>query len=274
MIATRKRRIAAGVSAVVISALGFGLAGATAAGAAGTRSAAGSATGTHATPAAATVGTYELYVNSGSGFVDSGQLYLNSDASWSLQNYTNSGTWETVGPTLGMSDFGAGYTNGAAWAAQVFSSTQIGKPTKPGVLMAGGSGSDTFYAVYIGAARGPAAQSRHTLAISSVRPNQAQFPGTYTATVPAGTATTVYNSDNTWTMGPTFCDVGSYLSWKSKVGTKITYTVVMADEGCGYDILWMAKEHGATKLGTATKPGIIAEPGIGVFNTWYAVFAG
>ena len=121
---TMNRRIAAGVSAVAVSAVGFGLAGATTAGAAAA-DAAGAAHGAHAIPAAATPGTYEIFLNVGAGFFDAGQLYLNSDSSWSLQDYTDGGTWDTVGATLGMSDFNAGYVDDAAWGAKV-SGTNLG----------------------------------------------------------------------------------------------------------------------------------------------------
>ena len=84
----------------------------------------------------------------------------------------------------------------------------------------------------------------------------------------------MYNSDGTWSM-PGFCNAGSYLSFKVKVGTKVTYTDIQADNGCGVDLLWMAKEHGTTKLGTAAKQGIIADSADGgVFNNFYAVLAG
>ena len=63
----------------------------------------------------------------------------------------------------------------------------------------------------------------------------------------------------------------AYLSFKVKSGTRTTYTDVQADNGCRVDHLWMAKEHGASKLGTASKPGIIAEAPNGVFGSFYAV---
>jgi hypothetical protein len=83
----------------------------------------------------------------------------------------------------------------------------------------------------------------------------------------------VYNSDNTWSE-PGFCNAGTYLSFKVKSGTKITYTDIQGNEGCAADHLWMAKEHGASKLGTASKPGIIAEAALGgVYANWYAILA-
>ena len=55
------------------------------------------APGTHATPAAVMAGTYELFLSFGSGFGGEGQLYLNSDTSWSLQRFSDGGSWATVG---------------------------------------------------------------------------------------------------------------------------------------------------------------------------------
>ncbi len=275
MNAKMKYRIAAAISAGAISAVGFGLAGATTAGASSADVTA-RATGTHATPAAATPGTYELYINSGSGFADAGQLYLNSDTSWSLENYIDGGTWDTVGATLGMSDYNAGYTDDAAWGAKV-SGTNLGSAAKPGTFLAADLADYTWYAVFTSSSIPAHAQARGPLATGAVRPDSggATFPGTYNATI-GGTSgyQMVYNSDNTWSTPGGYCNAGTYLSFKVKVGTKVTYTDIQADNGCSADHLWMAKEHGATKLGTATKQGIIVESGLGgVYNHFYATLA-
>jgi hypothetical protein len=270
---TMMRRIAAGLSAAAISAAGFGLAGATTAEAAPTDSTGGGAAGAHAVPAAATPGTYEIFLNVGTGFSDAGQLFLNSDSSWSMSNFTDGGTWDTVGATLGMSDFKAGYTNDSAWAARV-SGTNLGSASKPGEELAADVGSLTFYAKFISAGVRAQTHSGGSTLSAAVRPagGHATFPGTYNTFVSGIEPQTVYNSDNTWSQQP-YCNAGTYLSFKVKIGTKVTYTDIQADQGCGIDHLWMAKEHGATKLGTAAKPGIIVNPGVGVFNHWYAVLA-
>ncbi len=272
MKAKTKYRVGAVLSAGVISAVGLGFAGATTAGASPGDAAAGG-TGTHATPAAAMAGTYEIFLNSGSGFVDSGQLYLNSNSSWSMQDYTDGGTWETVGQTLGMSDFAAGYANDSAWGARV-SGTKLGSATKPGEELGADVGSLTFYAVFTSSAVPAHARSGRPTLTAAVRPDSghATFPGTYNTFIGGSEDQTVYNSDNTWSM-PGFCNAGTYLSFKVKTGTKTTFTDIQADQGCSVDHLWMAKEHGARKLGTASKQGIIAEEPDGVFNNFYAVLA-
>jgi hypothetical protein len=43
------------------------------------------------------VGTYELFVNFETGFVDSGQLFLNADTSWSLGNFIDGGSYHSIG---------------------------------------------------------------------------------------------------------------------------------------------------------------------------------
>ena len=272
---TMKRRIAAGMSAAAISAVGLGLAGATTAGAV-SADATGATGGAHATPAAATTGTYEIFFNTGSGFFDAGQLYLNSDSSWSLSDYADGGTWETVGPTLGMSDYNAGYANDGAWGAKV-SGTNLGSASKPGELLAADVGSLTWYAVFLSANVPAHVESRGPALTAAVRPTtgHATFPATYNTFISGNEYQTVYNSDNTWSMPGGFCNAGTYLSFKVKVGTTVTYTDIQADQGCGADHLWMAKEQGATKIGTATKQGIIAESSLGgVYNHFYAVLAG
>jgi hypothetical protein len=269
-----KYRIGAALSAAAISAMGFGLAGATTAGAAPANAASG-ATGSHARPATAMVGTYEIYANYGSGFVDDGQLYLDSDNSWSFQDFPDGGTWETVGATFGMSDFNGGYTDGAVFGAKV-DGANLGSATKPGTFNAANNAEFPWYAVFTSSAI-PAHTSsgRHPFAAAAARPDSghATFPGTYNTFIGGNEDQTVYNSDGTWSM-PGFCNAGSYLSFKVKVGTKVTYTDIQADNGCSADQLWMAKEHGATKLGTASKQGIIADSADGgVFNHFYGVLA-
>ena len=274
MIGTRKSRLGAALSAAAISVVGLGLAGVTPAGAA-SRDVTGGATGAHITPAAAEVGTYEIYINAGSGFFDAGQLYLNSNTSWSLENYSDGGTWDTVGKTLGMSDFDAGYTNGAAWAAKV-SGPDLGSARKPGEFLSADLAEYTYYAVF-SSSDVPAAHARSAgplaTATATVRPDKATFPGTYDTFIGENEDQTLYNSDNTWSTPGGFCNAGTYLSFKVKSGTTVTYTDIQADEGCGVDHLWMAKEHGTTKLGTPTKQGIIAEEPGGVYNSFYAVLA-
>jgi hypothetical protein len=272
---TMKRRIAAGVSAFAISATGFALAGATTAEAA-PADATGATQGTHAIPAAATPGTYEIYFNTGSGFFDAGQLYLNSNNSWSMSEYLDGGTWETVGATLGMSDYDAGYADDAAAGAKV-SGTNLGSASKPGLLLGAGAGSLTWYAHFIsaGVRQGAQSSSRHALT-GAVRPaaGHATFPGTYNTVIGGvGGYQTVYNSDKSWSM-PGFCNAGTYISFKVTKGTTVTYTDIQADQGCTNDHLWMAKEHGASKIGTASKQGIIAESSLGgVYNHFYSVLA-
>ncbi len=273
MNATTKYRIGAAVSACAIAAAGLGLAGVSPAGAA-PRDVTGGAGSHHALPAAAASGTYELYINYGSGFEDEGQLYLNSDTSWSLEDFSDGGTWATVGQTLGMSDFNAGYPDGAAWAAKT-SGTSLGSAAKPGKALAADDGSFTWYALFT--SPGVPAHVAHsdgpllTAAVGS-HSGGATFPGTYNTFISGNEYQTVYNSDGTWSM-PAGCNAGSYLSFKAKKGTVVTYTDIQADMGCGVDHLWMAKEHGATKLGTATKQGIISEAPGGVYNNFYAVEA-
>src|ERR1700722_13711441 len=220
---TTKYRIGAALSACAISAAGFGLAGASPAGAASSDVTAGGAS-THgsAAPAAAGTGTYELFINYGSGFGDEGQLYLNSDTSWSLQNFSDGGSWSTVGQTFGMSDFNAGYANGAAWGAKT-SGTNLGSATKPGKEIAAGLGSFTWYAVFTSpAVPAHAAHSDGPLLTAAVGPqaSSATFPGTYNTVVVSGSdSQTVYNSDGTWASQGGFCNKGSYLSLKVKNGS-------------------------------------------------------
>ena len=81
------------MSAAAVSTMGLGLAGATTAGAAPADvTAGGTGTSAHATPAAAKAGTYELFFNTGSGFEDVGQLFLNSDTSWSMSAFSDGGS--------------------------------------------------------------------------------------------------------------------------------------------------------------------------------------
>lgn len=273
-----KRRIAAGVSTVTISMVGFGLAGATTAGATpGDATGAGSGAHADATPAAATPGTYEIFFNNGSGFFDAGQLYLNSNTSWSLSNYADGGTWETVGKTIGMSDYSAAYPDDGAWGAKV-NGTNLGSASKPGELLAANYGSLTWYATFVSGSVPAHAETAGRPALTgSVRPDSghATFPGTYNTEIASyGEVQTTYNSDNTWSL-PGFCNSGTYLSFKVKVGTTVTWTDIQADQGCSADHLWMAKEHGANKIGTATKQGIIADSSLGgVYNSFYSVLAG
>ena len=274
MKATMKYRIGAALAAAAVSAMGFGLAGATTAGAA-TANAASGATGSHARPATAMVGTYEIYANYGSGFVDDGQFYVNSNNSWSFQDFPDGGTWETVGATFGMSDFNGGYTDDAVFGAKV-DGANLGSATKPGTFNAANTAEFPWYAVFTSPAI-PAHTSSggQPFAAAAARPDSghATFPGTYNTFIGGNEDQTIYNSDGTWSM-PGFCNAGSYLSFKVKVGTKVTYTDIQADGGCSVDQLWMAKEHGATKLGTASKQGIIADSADGgVFNNFYSVLA-
>ena len=272
MIATTKSRLGGVLSAAAISVVGLGLAGVTPAGAA-PGNAAGGATGSHARPATAMVGTYEIYANYGSGFVDDGQLYLNSDNSWSFQDFPDGGTWETVGATFGMSDFNGGYTDGAVFGAKV-DGANLGSATKPGTFNAANTAEFPWYAVFTSSAIPAHTSSGGHPFAAAARPDSghATFPGTYNTFVGGNEAQTVYSSDGTWSI-PGYCNAGSYLSFKVKVGTKVTYTDIQADNGCNVDQLWMAKEHGATKLGTPTKQGIIASAPDGVFNNFYARLA-
>ncbi len=267
-----KYRIGTALSAAAISAVALGLAGTTAS-AAAPRDATGGSAGTHVTPAAAMVGTYEIFLNTGSGFADSGQLFLNSNSSWSLSNYTDGGTWDTVGKTLGMSDFDAGYPDDSAWGAKV-SGGDLGSAAKPGEELGADVGSLTFYAVFTSADVRAQARSGGPTLTATVAPHVgATFPGTYNTFISGNEDQTVYNSDNSWSMPGGFCNAGTYLSFKVKSGTKVTWTDIQADQGCGSDHLWMAKEHGTTKLGTSLKPGIISEEPGGVYNNFYAVLA-
>ncbi len=273
MKAKTKYRIGTALSAAAISAMGFGLVGATTAGAA-PGNAAGSATGSHARPATAMVGTYEIFANPGSGFIDDGQLYLNSDHSWSFQEFPDGGTWETVGTTIGMSDFKAGYTDGGVFGAKV-AGANLGSATKPGTFNAATLAEFPWYAVFTSSSVPAHTPSGGHLFAAGARPDSghATFPGTYNTFIGGSEDQTVYNSDGTWSM-PGFCNAGSYLSFKVKVGTKVTFTDIQADNGCDVDQLWMAKEHGATKLGTASKQGIIADSADGgVIDNFYAVLA-
>jgi hypothetical protein len=274
--ATTKYRIGAAVSAFAIAAAGFGLAGVTTAGATPADST-GSAPSTHATPAAAAAmtGTYKLYFNLGSGFVYSGALYLNADTSWSLGNYSDGGSYHTMGQTLGMSDFTAGYTSGGAWGVKV-SGKNLGSASKPGTFLAANVADYPFYAIFLAPTTpSPHARSGGPVATAAARPqsSHATFPGTYDVFGVVPGVETVYNSDNTWS-DPGYCNAGTYLSFKVKSGTKVTYTDIQGDEGCAADHLWMAKEQGASKLGTASKPGIVAEAALGgVYAHWYATLA-
>jgi hypothetical protein len=277
MWAKTKYRIGAVLSAAAISTMALVVAGATTAGAAPLSAAAGTTTGSHAnaTPSAAMPGTYEVFFNYGSGWTDEGQLFLNSDTSWSLSNFMDTGTWETVGKTIGMSDDIPGsYPNGAAWAAKV-KGTALGSASSPGRENAAGVGGFKWHAVFLTAGVREHAPSGGPADKAGVRPDAgATFPGTYNTFVPSEQFQTVYNSDGTWSQ-PGFCDTGTYLSFKLKSGTTTTFTVVMGESGaCGFDELWIAKEHGTTELGTASKPGIAASAGLGGFlSNFYSVLA-
>ena len=274
MNANTKHRIGAALSVCAISAVGLGLTGISPAGATG-RDIAAAGTGSHVTPDGASTGTYELYANFGAGFADEGQLYLNSDTSWSLEDFSDGGSWATVGQTIGMSDFAAGYTNGAAWGAKT-AGTSLGSANKPGEELAADVGSLTWYAVFTSPSIPVhASHSNRPLLTATTGTHNAgaTFPGTYNTFVSGLEVPVAYNSDGTWASQGGYCNAGSYLSLKVKNGTKVTYTDIQADMGCGVDHLWMAKEHGATKLGTAAKPGIISEAPGGVFNSFYAVEA-
>jgi hypothetical protein len=262
---TRKFRAAAVLAAVAISTVGLGVAGTATAGAAAPRDVAGHQKRTHLTSAAVTTGTYHVFIDSGGGFVDGGALYLNTDTSWTMSNYTDGGSWAVVGKTLGLSDFnGAGLPHGAAWAVKV-SGTKLGTVKKPGFANAGAFSSLSFYATFVSSSVAqPASSRRHAFVAGGVRNAGATFPGTYDTSTPGGEVQTAYNADNTWSM-TSGCNSGSYVSFNK--------TIVMGDQGCVVDHLWMAAEKGATKLGTAKKPGIISEAPVGVFNSWYALLA-
>ncbi len=278
MNATTRRRIGAALSAAAIMAVGIGLAGTTTAGAA-PGDVTGRTTGTRATPAAAIAGTYEIYISISHGpvFTDDGQLYLNADSSWSLSKYGDRGTWATVGKTLGMSDFDNGASSGAVWGVGV-SGKNLGSATSPGKYLVGGGGdrSDLFYAVLISSDVPEHAPSGGTTLTAPVRSHsgKATFPGTYNTFVAGTEYQTVYTSEHTWSIPGGYCNAGTYLNFEVKTGSKTTHTDIQADQGCGVDLLWMAKEHGATKLGTASKPGVIADSPGGVYNHFYAVLAG
>jgi hypothetical protein len=258
MRSTMKYRTLIVLSALVVSVVGVGLAGATTASAAPKSAAGRPASGRVVANVAS--GTYNFYSN-GEAL---GQLYLNSNSSWSMSEFEDSGTWSEVGSTLGMSDTApAGL--GAAWAAKV-SGTKLGSEKKPGEVVTSGHGSSTWYAVY-DPSGGPRQQARSALAPFTLNPriSGSTFPGTYTTWTGTGGEDypTVFNSDSSWS-ATGHCNAGSYVSFNR--------TIVMDDEGCGADELWMATEHGARKLGTSKKPGVVASASAGGnFQSWYAV---
>jgi hypothetical protein len=192
-----------------------------------------------------------------------------------MSNYTDGGMFHTAGATLGMSDYNAGYPNDGVLGARV-SGTNLGSASKPGELVAAHYTSLTWYAVFLSSGVPVYTKNGdHAALTAAIRPasGQATFPGTYKTFISGAKDRTVYNSDNTWSM-PGFCDTGTYISFKVKVGTRVTYSDIQAENGCGTDFLWMAKEHGATKIGTATNQGVLVEAGIGVYDDFYAVLAG
>ena len=166
------------------------------------------------------------------------------------------------------------YPDGAVFGAKV-AGANLGSATKPGTFDAANLSEFPWYAVFTTSAVPAHTPSGGPLFAAGARPDSghATFPGTYNTFIGGTEAQTVYNSDGTWTI-PGFCNSGSYLSFKVKVGTKVTFTDIQADNGCAVDQLWMAKEHGATKLGTASKQGIIANSADGgAFNNFYATLA-
>jgi hypothetical protein len=259
MRSTMKYRTVAALSALAVSVVGMGLAGAPAAGAA-SKSAAGRPTSGRVV-ASVTAGTYDFFSN-GEAL---GQLYLNSNSSWSMSEFEDSGTWSEVGSTLGMSDI-APSPLGAAWAAKV-SGTKLGSEKKPGEVVTSGHGSSTWYAVY-DPSDGPRQRAKSGLAPLTLNPHiSGTFPGTYTTWTGTGGEDypTVFNSDSSWS-ATGHCNAGSYVSFNK--------TIVMDDEGCGADELWMAAEHGAKKLGTSKKPGVVASTSAGgIYQSWYAVLS-
>ena len=258
MRSTMKYRTLTVLSALAVSVVGVGLAGATTASAAPKSAAGRPASGRVVANVAA--GTYEFFERRRSG-----QLYLNSNSSWSMSEFEDSGTWSEVGSTLGMSDI-APSPLGAAWATKV-SGTKLGSEKKPGEVVTSGHGSSTWYAVY-DPSDGPRQQAKSGLAPLTLNPHiSGSFPGTYTTWTGTGGEDypTVFNSDSSWS-ATGHCNAGSYVSFNK--------TIVMDDEGCGADELWMATEHGAKKLGTPKKPGVVASTSAGGnFQSWYAVLA-
>ena len=204
---------------------------------------------------------------------------VNSDSSWSLSDYADGGTWETVGPTLGMSDYNAGYANDGTWGAKV-SGTNLGSPSKPGELLAAADvGSAYLVRSFPFSANVPAhVESRGPALTAAVRPTtgHATFPATYNTFISGNEYQTVYNSDNTWSMPGGFCNAGTYLSFKVKVGTTVTYTDIQADQGCGADHLWMAKEQGATedRHRHEARHSTRSRRSVASTNHFYAVLAG
>ena len=111
------------------------------------------------------------------------------------------------------------------------SGPDLGSATKPGEFLAADLAEYTFYAVFSSSGV-PAAHARSArplaTATATVRPDKATFPGTYDTFISGAEDQTLYNSDNTWSMPGGFCNAGTYLSFKVKNGTKVTWTDIQA----------------------------------------------
>jgi hypothetical protein len=145
---TKTRTIVA-ASAVVLSAIGLGSIGlaTTAAGAGPSRTVPGQVRElpkTHFAP-----GTYNLFLN---GEV-SGTITFNSDNTWTMSDYVNTGSWEVLGKTISLGDVGSyayddtDFPSGAVLSATI-GKTGLGTKKKPGLAtygnVDGGGSASTF----------------------------------------------------------------------------------------------------------------------------------
>jgi hypothetical protein len=137
MIGFTKNRPAMVFGAVAISAMCLGTGSISAASAATPSSA------PHAILNSTPVGTYELYENHGSGFAHDGQLFLFADHSFDMSNFSDVGTWNTFGKTVGLAD---SFINGELMAK--IGKQGLGTAAKPGNEYSAGEGElFTWYAV-------------------------------------------------------------------------------------------------------------------------------
>ena len=87
------------------------------------------------------IGTDNFYVSYGGGFTESGTMTLNSDGSWTLSDYGDSGNWAVVGKDIVLNDSGVGILFAP------IGKHGLGSAKKPGTLTQYGDSSPalTFY---------------------------------------------------------------------------------------------------------------------------------
>jgi hypothetical protein len=92
------------------------------------------------------VGSKNLYINDGGGFVLEGQLTINADGTWSMSAFCDSGTWSTYKTTIALSDTDCGDGNPIALMGTL-GAHGIGKKSKPGTATVGTTEYYTFYTI-------------------------------------------------------------------------------------------------------------------------------